>query len=115
MATAQDRPKDPIIGTRSTIKKKSSKNDDVLALYFTDEQADTLVQELTSQKPLGNGRGVKLEIYTRKKTNTENGREFDSTFMFCKAVQESTRGGFGGGASGAAPAAKRFVPKKSVE
>ena len=110
-ATNQERPKDPIIGARSTIKGKSSKGDDKLSLYFSVEQAETLLAETQKELTVSEGRGIKFDIYTRKKTNTENGRTFDSSFMFVKATQESSRGSSGGGA--AAPAvARKFVPKK---
>lgn len=112
-ASNQERSKDPIIGSRSTIVGVSTKGDKRLQLYFSVEQAELLLTEAQSQLAASNGKGIKLDMFTRKKTATDTGREFDSTFMFVKAVQESSRGGGAGGAP--ATVARKFVPKKSVE
>jgi hypothetical protein len=70
------------------------------------EEAQALIQEATTQLELAGEKGIKLTFHTGKKQSAQ-GREFDSTFFFCQAVQERTAGG--GAPSGAAP--KKFVPR----
>jgi hypothetical protein len=74
--------KDTMIKFRSTIRGKNSKGGDRIQLYLTNEEATALLNEI--QKTNGTT-GVKLDIHTNKKT-TEDGRTFDSSFGFCRAV-----------------------------
>lgn len=97
----QDRPKDPMIKARSTIRGKNSKGGDRFQIYLTSEEAQTLAETLTAN--LENPKGVKIDMHISKKTAGDTGREFDSTIMFVKAVSDAPYGSGGG--------PKNFVPK----
>lgn len=98
--------KDPLIAVRSTVRGKNSKGGDRLTLYISQEVAGELLAVLSQLKD--ETRGVKLDIHTNKKEY--EGRSFDSSFFFVKAVQE----GRAGSSAGGAPAPTRFKPKAPV-
>lgn len=64
----------------------------LLKLSMTPEQAALLIGELTRVASSPNG--VKIEIHTRKKVNSNTGMEFDSSFAFVKAIGDAP-GAFG--------------------
>lgn len=95
--------KDVLIAARSTIRKKDTKGRDVLTVYFTPEVVEQIITCLEATR--GNEKGAKMTFHTGKKEH--EGRSFDSTFGFVKAVSE------GGAAFGGARPAGRFVAKSA--
>ncbi len=86
-----ERPKDTMIIARSTIRGKNSKGGDRSQLYFSPENAEALIGVL--QASLGSPSGVKLDIHTTRKTNTQTNKEFDSTILFVKGVEAQVGAG----------------------
>lgn len=80
----ENKPKDPMVTFRSTMKKKNSKGGDWLVLYMNQEQAGLLAEQIMAN--IENPKGVKLDIHTNKKEH--EGRTFDSSIAFVKAVQD---------------------------
>jgi hypothetical protein len=105
----QQQDKDPIFGTRSvTVKESGSKaltDATRLSMYFDKEVVEELITTLEGLK--SNERGVKLDIHYGKKSTNDGSRQFDSGFMFAKAVGEAVSGG----EKSTGP--KKFVPKKA--
>jgi len=72
---------------------------DVLSLYFKPDTLAAMIARLGTLS--GTERGVKITIHTGKKVS-EEGRQFDSSFMFIDEIQPRVDGG---GAN------RGFVPK----
>ena len=89
--------KDPMILFRNTKRGKNSKGGDRLELYLTIEEAAKVVAACEANK--GNPRGIKFDFHTSQKEY--QGRSFDSTICFIKAVQPFGSGtGVGAGTTG---------------
>ena len=86
-----ERSKDTMIVARSTIRGKNSKGGDRTQLYFSPENAEALIAVI--QGSLGSPSGVKLDIHTTKKTNTNTNKQFDSTILFVKGVEAGANAG----------------------
>lgn len=103
---SDEQTKDTMVTFRSTIAGKNSKGGDRTQLYLTQEQAQTLIDELSAH--ITNDLGVKIDLHVSERTAKETGRKFKSAIAFVKAVQPQS-GGFGG-AQASAP--KKFQAKK---
>lgn len=80
--------KDTMIVFRSTIRGKNKKGGDRSQLYLDQVNAQALVEAISAY--LDNPRGVKIDIHTSEKTNSQTGNTFESTIAFVKAVSEGT-------------------------
>lgn len=88
-----EKPKDPMVTFRSTVRGKNSKGGDRTQLYLNLEMANLLISEITKGLSDPLQLGVKLDIHTSKKIAQGTNREFDSTICFVKPVQEASSGG----------------------
>lgn len=99
--------KDTLMKVRSTIRGKNSKGGDRVQLYLDGETVTALIESLTALA--SSPKGVKIDLHTNKR-ESEDGRQFDSSFFFVKAVGEG-RAGPGAPRTGAVT---RFKPKAPI-
>jgi hypothetical protein len=90
------------------VRKKDSKGRDVLTVYLSAEEAQTLLSEAAAAAERGGEKGIKLTFHTGQKEAGQTGRKFDSTFFFVKEVQERSANG---APNGAATTSRKFVPR----
>ena len=123
MTNYQDRPKDPLVKFRNVVRGFDKKKDRLnpeggerFQLYMTTEEAMALREAIDANIESPNG--LKLDLHTQKRENSQNGNVFDSAYLFVKPVEEPQQGGprkMGYAPKAGAPAPQTYARTQKVQ
>jgi hypothetical protein len=105
--------KDPMISFRNTIRGLDSKGAERFQLYLNVEEAQKIVDVLTTL--ISEGKQSKIDLHVAKRTTNDGRREFDSAYAFIKHVEPKSATMTAGGTTPTTASVKgRFVPASTA-